>query len=78
MMPSNHSFAEALTSESRQAFYDQHGPIAHIMHIVLFLLPLAGYFMRGMVGAVLGLTLFILGYYLMPYAWVALHGSSRR
>ena len=47
------------------------------MHLVLFLLPLVGFFMRGMVGAVLGLTLFILCYYLMPYAWFALHGSSR-
>ncbi len=78
MMPSSHSFTEALTSEIRQAFYDQHAPVAHVMHLVLFLLPIAGYVMRGMVGVVLGLTLFILGYYLMPYAWFALHGGSRR
>ena len=77
MMPSNHSFTEALTSDTRQAFYDQHTPIAHVMHMILFLLPLVGFFVRGMVGAVLGLTLFILCYYLMPYAWFALHDSSR-
>lgn len=77
MMSSNHSFIEALTSETRQAFYDQHKPIAQVMHLILFLLPLAGVVVRGMVGAVLGLTLFLLCYYLMPYAWFALHGSNR-
>ena len=77
MMPSNHSFTEALSRDTRQAFYDRHPPIAHVMHLMLFLLPLAGYLVRGMVGAVLGLTLFSLCYYLMPYAWFALHGSSR-
>ena len=77
MMLSNHSFTEALTSDTRQAFYDQHNSLAHVMHLILFLLPLVGFFVRGMVGAVLGLTLFILCYYLMPYAWFALHDSSR-
>ena len=78
MMLSSHSFTDALTSETRQAFYDRHGSAAHIMHLVLFLVPIAGYFIRGMVGVVLGLTLFMLGYYLLPYVWFALHGSSRR
>ncbi len=77
MMPSHHSFSEALSRDTRQAFYDQHTPIAHVMHLMLFLLPLAGYLVRGMVGAVMGLTLFMLCYYLMPYAWFVLHGSSR-
>ncbi|MEP7152656.1 MAG: hypothetical protein ABI856_13180 [Nitrospira sp.] len=78
MMPSNPSFTEALSRDTRQAFYDQHPPIAHVMHLMLFLLPLAGYLVRGMVGAVLGLTLFMLCYYLMPYAWFVLHDSGRR
>jgi hypothetical protein len=78
MRPSSHSFTDALTSETRQAFYDQHGPAAHIMHLVLFLVPIAGYLIRGMVGVVLGMTLFMLAYYLMPYAWFALHGSGGR
>ena len=77
MIPSNLSFTEALTSETRQAFYEQHKPIAHVMHLILLLLPLAGVVARGLVGAVLGLTLFLMCYYLMPYAWFALHGSSR-
>lgn len=77
MISSNHSFIEALTSETRQAFYDQHQPIAQVMHIILFVLPLAGVIVKGLVGAVLGLTLFLLCYYLMPYTWFALHDSSR-
>lgn len=77
MIPSTHSFIEALTSETRQAFYDQHKPIAHVMHLILFLLPFAGVVVKGMVGGVLGLTLFLLCYYLTPYTWFALHDSGR-
>lgn len=77
MIPSHHSFIEALTSDTRQTFYDEHRPIAQVMHLMVFLLPLAGVVVRGMVGGVLGLTLFLLSYYLMPYAWFALHDSKR-
>jgi hypothetical protein len=77
MIPSNHSFIEALSSDTRQAFYEQHKAIAQVMHLMVFLFPLAGIVVRGMVGGVLGLTLFLLSYYLMPYAWFALHDSSR-
>lgn len=73
MMSSNHSFTEALTSDTRQAFYEQHKPIAHVMHLILVLLPIAGVVVKGMVGWVLGLTLFMVCYYLMPYVWFALH-----
>ncbi len=67
------SFSESLHSDRRQAFYDQHRTIAHVMQWVLVLLPLAGLWARNLVGGVLGLTLFLLCYYLMPYAWVATH-----
>jgi hypothetical protein len=75
MLSSHLSFIESLHGETRQTFYDQHTSIAHVMHAGLFLLPLAGLLIRGTVGAVLGLTLFILCYYLLPYAWLATHGS---
>ena len=67
------SFSESLHSDRRQAFYEQHQTIAHVMHLVLVLLPLAGVWARNLVGGVLGLTLFLLCYYLMPYVWVATH-----
>jgi hypothetical protein len=73
MIPSRLSFTESFHSDMRQAFYDQHKAIAQAMHLVLPGLPLAGVFLHGAVGGVLGLTVFILGYYLMPYAWLATH-----
>lgn len=70
------SFTESLHSDTRCAFYDHHTAIAQVMHLVLVLLPLAGLWVRGLVGGVLGLTLFILCYYLMPFAWGAMHGPE--
>ncbi|HSE57654.1 MAG TPA: hypothetical protein VLA99_03050 [Nitrospiraceae bacterium] len=75
MLPSHLSFSESLHGETRQAFYDQHKAMAHVMHLGLFLVPLAGLLVKGLVGAVLGLTLFILCYYLLPYVWDVTHGS---
>ncbi len=70
------SLSESLHSGSRRAFYDQHTTIARVMHLVLVVLPLAGLWVRGLVGAVLGLTLFLLCYYLMPYTWFATHDQQ--
>jgi hypothetical protein len=67
------AFTESLHSDRRRAFYDRHTTIAQVMHLFLVLLPLAGLWMRNLVGAVLGLTLFLLCYYLTPYAWFATH-----
>ena len=77
MLPSHLSFTESLHSDQRQAFYDLHKSMAHVMHLGLFLLPLAGVLIRGLVGAVLGLTLFILCYYLLPFVWFATHSHHR-
>jgi len=71
------SFTESLHSDTRRAFYDHHTAIAQVMYLVLVLLPLAGLWVRGLVGGVLGLTLFILCYYLMPFAWGATHDHHR-
>lgn len=67
------AFTDSLHRDIRRAFYDHHQALAQVMHLVLVLLPLAGWWLRGMVGAVLGLTLFILSYYLLPYAWQTTH-----
>ncbi|MDR4480842.1 MAG: hypothetical protein R3B37_13995 [Nitrospira sp.] len=77
MSPSNLSFTDAFTSEIRQTFYQEHKALAHVMHLILFLLPFAGVVFRGLVGGVLGLTLFLICYYLTPSAWFALHDHSR-
>ena len=70
------TFTESLQSERRRAFYDHHQTIAQLMHLLLVLLPLAGLWLRNLVGAVLGLTVFLLCYYLMPYAWLATHDQQ--
>lgn len=67
------TFSESLRSDRRRAFYDHHQTIAQLMHLFLVLLPLAGLWMHNVVGAVLGLTCFLLCYYVMPYAWSATH-----
>jgi multisubunit Na+/H+ antiporter MnhB subunit len=67
------AFTDSLHRDRRRAFYDQHPTIAQVMYFVLILLPLAGVGLEGLVGGALGLTLFFLCYYLMPYAWVATH-----
>ena len=77
MSASNLSFTGAFTSEIRQAFYQEHKALAHVMHLMLFLLPFTGVVIKGLVGGVLGLTLFLLCYYLTPYAWFSLHDHSR-
>lgn len=66
-------FTASLNRDRRRAFYDQHQAIAQVMHLMLVLLPLAGWWVRSMVGAVLGLTLFIVSYYVLPYAWETVH-----
>ncbi len=71
------AFTESLHSDRRRAFYDRHAGIARMMYLCMVLLPLAGLWMRNVVGGVLGLTLFLLCYYLMPYAWSATHDQQR-
>lgn len=70
-MKSSLAFTESLHSDFRRAFYDQHTSITRAMYLVMILLPLAGLWRQGLVGGVLGLTLFLLCYYLMPSVWVA-------
>lgn len=74
MPTSSISFFDSLHADIRQAFYDHHDQVARIMHFILPLCPFAGVYLMGALGGVLGLTLFLLGYYLTPYAWSATHG----
>ena len=62
------SFAGLLKSDARRRFYEGHKPIAVAMILVVFLLPIAGVFVTGLSGAVLGVILSAAGYLLTPYA----------
>ena len=61
------SFAGSLKSEARQRFYERHKPIAVVMILIVFLLPIVGVFVMGLSGGVLGVILSVAGYFLTPY-----------
>jgi uncharacterized membrane protein SpoIIM required for sporulation len=61
------SFTGSLKSEQRSNFYEHNKPIAVLMILILFLFPIVGVFVIGVSGAVLGVVISVLGYYLTPY-----------
>ncbi len=63
------SFSESLTNARRTAFYERHKPVAVVMILIVFLLPFVGLFVRGLIGAVSGVIVSVLCYYLTPYLW---------
>ena len=62
------SFAGSLKSEPRSNFYEHHKPIAVLMILIVFLLPIAGVFAVGLSGGVLGVIVSAAAYLLTPYA----------
>ena len=58
------SFVEG---EERKRFYERNKPIAVLMIVIVLMLPIVGAFVRGLSGAVLGLAISVLAYYLTPY-----------
>jgi hypothetical protein len=62
------SFTGSLKSDQRQDFYERNKPIAGLMILIVFLFPIIGVFVMGLSGAVLGVAISVLGYYLTPYA----------
>ena len=73
--PSKQSFTGSLKSEPRRIFYEHHKPIAVLMILILFLFPLIGVFVSGAPGAVLGVVVSVLGYFLTPYVVLKLQIS---
>jgi len=70
--PSDLSFSDSLKSDRRQAFYEHHKRIALAMILIVFLLPLIGVFMSGLSGAISGVVISVLSFYLTPYALLKL------
>ncbi|MDH5776147.1 MAG: hypothetical protein OEZ57_14660 [Nitrospirota bacterium] len=66
-VPSNISLGNSLKSANRLAFYEGHKEIAKLMILVVFLFPLFGVYISGLLGAALGLLLSLLAYFLTPY-----------
>ena len=61
------SFADSLKSNERTGFYERHKPIAVAMILIVFLLPIAGVFVLGLPGGVLGVIVSAAAYLLTPY-----------
>jgi hypothetical protein len=76
--PSDRSFTGTLRSAERTAFYERHKPIAVVMILVVFLLPLVGVYVSGLFGAVSGVIASVGGYYLTPYVVLRLGGKADR
>ena len=66
-LPSDVSLSDSLKSDQRKAFYEGHKDIALIMILVVFLFPLFGVYINGLLGAALGMGISIAAYFLTPY-----------
>ncbi len=73
--PSELSFTDSLKSEQRRTFYEHHKPIAVLMILILFLFPIIGVFVIGAPGAVLGVVVSVVGYFLAPYVVLKLRAG---
>ena len=66
------SFTDSLQSDFRRIFYEGHRSIAMVMVLIVFLSPFAGLYVTGLFGAVLGMLLSVVAYYLTPYVVLSL------
>lgn len=71
-VPPKVSLSDSLKSAQRQAFYEGHRDIAKIMILVVFLFPLFGVYISGLLGAALGMILSLFAYFLTPYVTMKL------
>ena len=69
------SFTDSLKEHQRKGFYENHKAIAVAMILVVFLLPFVGLFITGLFGAVLGVVVSVMAYYLTPYVVLRLRGT---
>jgi uncharacterized membrane protein SpoIIM required for sporulation len=71
------TFTGSLKSEQRRDFYEHNKSIAVLMILVVFLFPIAGIFLTGLTGAVLGVVVSVVAYYLTPYVVLKLRGGEK-
>ena len=72
------SFISSLKCEQRRDFYERNKPIAVFIILIVFIFPILGVFVIGLSGAVLGVVISVLGYYLTPYAVLKLRKGQGR
>jgi len=65
---------DSFNSEHRRRFYESHRSLALLMILIVFLSPFAGLYVASLFGAVIGVLLSFVAYYLTPYLWLKLVG----
>lgn len=65
---------DSFNSEHRRRFYEGHRSLALLMILIVFLSPFAGLYVAGLFGAVTGVLLAFVAYYLTPYLWLKAGG----
>ena len=66
-----------LKAVERKGFYERNKPIAVLMILIVFLFPIVGALLRGLSGAVLGVVISVLAYYLTPYVLAKMRRASK-
>jgi hypothetical protein len=61
------TFTDSLKTDHRRAFYEGHKDIALGMILVVFLFPLFGVYVSGLLGAAMGMLVSLAAYILTPY-----------
>lgn len=68
------SLTESFNADFRRRFYEGRRSLALLMILVVFLSPFAGLYVASLPGAVLGVLLSFVAYYLSPYVWLKAGG----
>ncbi|SPP66612.1 hypothetical protein [Nitrospira lenta] len=63
------SFTGYFNSERRRQFYEGHRSLALTMILIVFLSPFAGLYVANLFGAVIGVLLSFVAYYVTPCIW---------
>jgi len=65
---------DSFNSDHRRRFYEGHRSIALLMILIVFLSPFAGLYVANLFGAVIGVLLSFVAFYLTPYIWLRILG----
>lgn len=65
---------DSFNSERRRRFYEGHRSLALLMILIVFLSPFAGLYVASLPGAVIGVLISFVGYYVTPYVWLKAGG----
>lgn len=60
---------ESFNADHRRRFYEGHRSLALLMILIVFLSPFAGLYVANLFGAVLGVLISFVAYYVTPYIW---------